>query len=165
MSADLIWQLVKDNNAFLVKRGRTARLGAVQFSKEPGNLMNVNSFKYSGIAPSRTVVLTSGSEDVTLTTKVTLSFSSHLWCSHLSPGREALEQACQGKLNDGAGVRRQGRSGDDQVRCLQRLLPLRPHLGRSRPLQEAVPRREGQARPHQADQDENLPPCSEISVT
>ena len=76
MSADLIWQLVKDNNSFLVKRGRTSRLGAVQFSKEPGNLMNVNSFKYSGIATSRPVILASGSEDVTLTTKVVPLLSS-----------------------------------------------------------------------------------------
>jgi hypothetical protein len=55
MSSALIWQLVKDNNAFLVKRGRTRRAGAVQFSSEKNNLLNVNSAKYSGIANSVTV--------------------------------------------------------------------------------------------------------------
>ena len=39
MSADLVWQIVKNNNAYLVKKC------GVQFSSEPGNLMNVNSFK------------------------------------------------------------------------------------------------------------------------
>ncbi len=95
MSADLIWQLVRENNSFLVKRGRTSRLGAVQFSKEPGNLMNVHSFKYSGIATSRPVILTSAGEDVTLTTKVIVSFVANPSFSPLT-GREAVEQALQG---------------------------------------------------------------------
>jgi hypothetical protein len=72
MSADLVWQLIKDNNSFLVKRGRTARLGALQFSKEPGNLMCANSFKYSGIACAKTIALTHNS----LTTKVLFPFLS-----------------------------------------------------------------------------------------
>lgn len=55
MSEALVWHLIRGNNAFLVKRGRTRRDGAVQFSKEPGNLLQVNSFKYSGIANARTV--------------------------------------------------------------------------------------------------------------
>jgi hypothetical protein len=41
-SPDLIWQCVKKNNAFLTKN-----MG-VQFSKEKGNLMSLNSFKHSG---------------------------------------------------------------------------------------------------------------------
>ena len=32
----------------IIKRNRTNRNGAVQFSSEPGNLLNVNTFKYSG---------------------------------------------------------------------------------------------------------------------
>lgn len=55
MSEALVWHLIRDNNAFLVKRGRANRTGAVQFSKEPGNVMNVNTFKYSGIANNKTV--------------------------------------------------------------------------------------------------------------
>jgi large subunit ribosomal protein L28e len=57
MSESLIWHLIRDNNSFLVKRGNTRRDGSVQFSKEPGNLLNVNTFKYSGIANQRTIDL------------------------------------------------------------------------------------------------------------
>eukprot|EP00349_Pseudokeronopsis_sp_Brazil_P004292 CAMPEP_0202957788 /NCGR_PEP_ID=MMETSP1396-20130829/2175_1 /ASSEMBLY_ACC=CAM_ASM_000872 /TAXON_ID= /ORGANISM="Pseudokeronopsis sp., Strain Brazil" /LENGTH=140 /DNA_ID=CAMNT_0049675471 /DNA_START=36 /DNA_END=458 /DNA_ORIENTATION=- len=59
MSSALIWQLVKNNNAFLVKRGRSNRAGAVQFSSEPGNVLNVNSFKYSGLANASSVHVSS----------------------------------------------------------------------------------------------------------
>ena len=59
MSEALVWHLIRDNNCFLVKRHRTARDGAIQFSKEPGNLMNVNSFKYSGIANEKTIDISS----------------------------------------------------------------------------------------------------------
>eukprot|EP00163_Fabomonas_tropica_P008412 TRINITY_DN1804_c0_g1_i1.p3 TRINITY_DN1804_c0_g1~~TRINITY_DN1804_c0_g1_i1.p3 ORF type:complete len:138 (+),score=61.71 TRINITY_DN1804_c0_g1_i1:55-468(+) len=51
MSADLQWLLVKDQNSFLVKRNS----GRVQFSREAGNLKNLNSFKYSGLANLKTV--------------------------------------------------------------------------------------------------------------
>lgn len=44
----LIWEIVKNNNCFLVKEfGRGT--ASVQFSKEANNLYNVNSFKHSGI--------------------------------------------------------------------------------------------------------------------
>ncbi|KAG0352364.1 60S ribosomal protein L28, partial [Podila minutissima] len=49
MSADLTWLLIKNNNSFLVKRS------GVQFSAEAGNLLNKNSFKYSGLANNKTV--------------------------------------------------------------------------------------------------------------
>ncbi len=70
MADALVWQLVKDNNAFLVKRGRTSRDGAVQFSRETGNLLGVNSFKYSGLANSKAVGLTVKDKAITLTLKV-----------------------------------------------------------------------------------------------
>lgn len=65
-----MWQLIRTNNSFLVKRGQTKRDGAVQFSSEPGNLLNVNSFKYSGIANNNTVTLTAGADGVNLSLKV-----------------------------------------------------------------------------------------------
>ena len=79
MSDALVWSLIRDNNSFLVKRGRTDRNGAVQFSKEPGNLLNVNSFKYSGIANSKTVDISS---DIVLTKKVSVKDrGKRLWSS------------------------------------------------------------------------------------
>ncbi|MBA0695048.1 hypothetical protein Goari_005285, partial [Gossypium aridum] len=43
----LIWEVVKKNNCFLVKQFGRGTAG-VRFSKEPNNLYNVNSYKYSG---------------------------------------------------------------------------------------------------------------------
>ncbi|RRT60102.1 hypothetical protein B296_00009067 [Ensete ventricosum] len=43
----LIWEIVKKNNAFLVKQFGNGT-AMVQFSKEPNNLCNVNSYKHSG---------------------------------------------------------------------------------------------------------------------
>mmetsp|Transcript_9699 Transcript_9699/g.14611 ORF Transcript_9699/g.14611 Transcript_9699/m.14611 type:complete len:151 (+) Transcript_9699:69-521(+) len=63
VSDSLIWQVVKNNNSFLHKREQTARSGAVQFSAETGNLMNVNSFKYSGLANSKAVDITSDKDN------------------------------------------------------------------------------------------------------
>lgn len=70
MSDALVWQLIKNNNAFLVKRERSNRSGAVQFSKEPANLLNVNSFKYSGIANSKAIGINSVDKSITMTLKV-----------------------------------------------------------------------------------------------
>jgi hypothetical protein len=55
MAEALVWHLIRDNNSFLVKRGRSNRAGSVQFSAEPGNLLNVNTFKHSGLANNNTV--------------------------------------------------------------------------------------------------------------
>lgn len=43
----LIWEIVKKNNCFLVKQFGRGNAG-VQFSKESNNLYNLNSFKHSG---------------------------------------------------------------------------------------------------------------------
>jgi len=51
MSADLQWLLVRNNSSFLVKRN------GVQFTSEPGNLTQKNSFKFSGLANNKTVGL------------------------------------------------------------------------------------------------------------
>lgn len=91
MSEALVWHLIRDNNSFMVKRGRTARIGAVQFSKEPGNLMNSHCFKYSGIANNSTVDI---SADLSMTTKDTKLTNK--------PGKASSTQAltlCVGKSN------------------------------------------------------------------
>ncbi|KAF3450642.1 hypothetical protein FNV43_RR06731 [Rhamnella rubrinervis] len=52
----LIWEIVKKNNSFLVKefgRGNAS----VQFSKESNNLYNLNSYKHSGLANKKTVTI------------------------------------------------------------------------------------------------------------
>jgi len=51
MSSDLQWLLIRKNNSFMVKR---LPEGPV-FSSEPGNLMNLHSHKYSGLANAKTI--------------------------------------------------------------------------------------------------------------
>ena len=76
MTDSLVWQLIKNNNSFLVKRGgggprggNSKRAGTVQFSCEPGNLLGVNSFKYSGLANSKAVNISKSGTELSLSTK------------------------------------------------------------------------------------------------
>merc|ERR1712183_127511 len=48
-STDLIWHLVKNNNAFLVRRDRCS------FSKEAGNLRNLHARRFSGLAQRQAI--------------------------------------------------------------------------------------------------------------
>ena len=49
MSGDLVWSLIRSNNSFMVKRDNSI------FSTERGNLTNVHSYKFSGLANKATV--------------------------------------------------------------------------------------------------------------
>jgi len=51
MSTDLQWLLIRKNNSFMVKRLPEGPI----FSSEPGNLMNLHSHKYSGLANAKTI--------------------------------------------------------------------------------------------------------------
>ncbi|KAM0834326.1 hypothetical protein ACQ4PT_063676 [Festuca glaucescens] len=55
-SDSLVWELVKKNNCFLIKQFGNNN-AKVQFSKEPNNLYNVHSYKYSGLANKKTVTV------------------------------------------------------------------------------------------------------------
>ncbi|RDX85317.1 60S ribosomal protein L28-2, partial [Mucuna pruriens] len=59
----LIWEIVKRNNSFLVKEfGRGTQ--SVQFSREPNNLYNLNTYKYSGLANKKTVTVQGAGKDL-----------------------------------------------------------------------------------------------------
>ncbi|KAL4290570.1 hypothetical protein GQ457_14G006750 [Hibiscus cannabinus] len=58
----LIWEVVKKNNCFLVKQFGRGTAG-VRFSKEPNNLYNLNSYKHSGLANKKTVTILPGGKD------------------------------------------------------------------------------------------------------
>ena len=49
VSGQLVWEIVKRNNSFLVKEFGRGTAG-VQFSKESNNLYNLNSYKHSGMS-------------------------------------------------------------------------------------------------------------------
>ncbi|KAI9243960.1 ribosomal protein L28e [Sporodiniella umbellata] len=61
MSAELVWGIIKNNNSFLVKRQN------VQFSSEPSNLLNINSFKYSGLANHKNAAIIPAARGVRVT--------------------------------------------------------------------------------------------------
>ncbi|XP_010924940.1 large ribosomal subunit protein eL28y [Elaeis guineensis] len=61
----LVWEIVKRNNAFLVKQFGNGN-ATVQFSKESNNLYNVNSYKHSGLANKKTVSIQPGGKDLSV---------------------------------------------------------------------------------------------------
>ena len=67
----LVWECIKNNNSFMKKvNGRTSRSGTVRFSAERGNLMSKSSYKYSGLANSKTIDISPSSDNrATLTIK------------------------------------------------------------------------------------------------
>ena len=76
MSDALVWQIIKNNNSFLVKRGgggpkggNASRAGTVQFSCEPGNVLGVNTFKFSGLANSKAVDIAKSGNNLSITAK------------------------------------------------------------------------------------------------
>ncbi|KAL2917298.1 hypothetical protein HK105_202962 [Polyrhizophydium stewartii] len=69
MSSDLTWLLTRNSNSFLVKRN------GVVLSREPGNLRNLHSFKYSGFAPTKTVDVSAGAKGVVVTLSKTKNAS------------------------------------------------------------------------------------------
>jgi large subunit ribosomal protein L28e len=63
MSGELIWELIKGNNSFLVKRD------GHQFSSEKGNLRNLNSYKYSGLANPKAIDISPVAGGITVSIK------------------------------------------------------------------------------------------------
>ncbi|KAI8371356.1 ribosomal protein L28e [Radiomyces spectabilis] len=61
MSGDLVWAIIKNNNSFLVKRP------GVQFSAEKNNLLNLNTYKYSGLANAKTAAIQPAARGVRVT--------------------------------------------------------------------------------------------------
>ncbi|KAL5337101.1 ribosomal L28e protein family-domain-containing protein [Aspergillus crustosus] len=52
VSSDLIWQLTRNQNAYLVKRNSG---GGSQFSRDPLNVLNKHSLKYAGYSNTKAV--------------------------------------------------------------------------------------------------------------
>lgn len=70
-SADLQWQLIRENHSFLVKRD------GILLSAEPANLSNRHSFKFSGLVNNKTVAVNADKAGkITLVTRKTSGDSS-----------------------------------------------------------------------------------------
>ncbi|KAH7097834.1 ribosomal protein L28e [Auriculariales sp. MPI-PUGE-AT-0066] len=67
MSTDLQWLLIRKYNSFLVKRLPEGPI----LSKEPGNLTNLHSHKYSGLANNKTIHIAPATSGVSVTTRKT----------------------------------------------------------------------------------------------
>ncbi|ORY63576.1 ribosomal L28e protein family-domain-containing protein [Pseudomassariella vexata] len=52
VSADLVWEIVRNNNSYLVKRNTG---GGVQFSRDPLNLTNKHSRKHAGFVNEKAI--------------------------------------------------------------------------------------------------------------
>ncbi|XP_061356617.1 large ribosomal subunit protein eL28y-like [Gastrolobium bilobum] len=61
----LVWEIVKNNNSFLVKEFGNGTQ-SVRFSRESNNLYNLNSFKYSGLANMKTVTIQPVGKDLSV---------------------------------------------------------------------------------------------------
>ncbi|KAA8563679.1 hypothetical protein MFRU_024g01270 [Monilinia fructicola] len=68
VSADLIWEVTRSQNAFLVKRTTG---GGSTFSRDPLNLTNKHSRKYAGFVNDKAVGVVPAEKGVTLITKKT----------------------------------------------------------------------------------------------
>ncbi|KAK2731960.1 hypothetical protein FQN57_003066 [Myotisia sp. PD_48] len=67
VSDDLIWEITRSQNAYLVKR---AAAGGYQFSRDPLNLVNSQSRKYAGFVNSKAIGVQAGENGaVTVITK------------------------------------------------------------------------------------------------
>jgi len=65
-SPDLQWLLLRKNNSFMVKRVPEGPI----LSKEPGNLRNLHSHKFSGLANAKTIGIDADSEGkITMSTR------------------------------------------------------------------------------------------------
>ncbi|KAI4523245.1 ribosomal L28e/Mak16 [Schizophyllum commune] len=65
MSNDLEWLLIRKYNSFIVKKVPEGPI----FSKEPGNLTNVHSYKYSGLANSKAIDVSDSPNGIKITTR------------------------------------------------------------------------------------------------
>ncbi|KAJ5397265.1 60S ribosomal protein L28 [Penicillium cosmopolitanum] len=67
VSNDLVWQITRNQNSYLVRRNTG---GGSQFSRDPLNLVNKHSFKYSGFANTKAIgVQATENGGVAVTTK------------------------------------------------------------------------------------------------
>ncbi|KAJ5972657.1 uncharacterized protein N7479_002575 [Penicillium vulpinum] len=66
ISNDLVWQITRNQNSFLVNRNSG---GGARFSRDPLNLVNKHSFKYAGFANTKAIGVQATENGVAVTTK------------------------------------------------------------------------------------------------
>ncbi|KAA8540311.1 hypothetical protein F0562_024126 [Nyssa sinensis] len=96
----LIWEIVKKNNSFLVKEFGNGT-ASVRFSKESNNLYNLNSYKHSGLANKKTVTIRPGGKDqsVLLATTKTKKQSTPATLLHKSIMKQEFRRMAKAVAN------------------------------------------------------------------
>eukprot|EP00744_Colponema_vietnamica_P006388 GILI01009290.1.p1 GENE.GILI01009290.1~~GILI01009290.1.p1 ORF type:complete len:150 (-),score=56.76 GILI01009290.1:75-524(-) len=77
MSDSLVWECLKFNNSYVIKRD------GQQFSVEPNNLMNLNAFKFSGLANTKAVGVHLGRSNAVVFTKKRRGCATKPGCSNI----------------------------------------------------------------------------------
>merc|ERR1711990_1081907 len=101
-SSDVVWGIIRKNSSFLVKRN------FLELSSEPGNLMNKNSFKYSGLANTESVDVQDNTKGISFSKKNSKNKSMpkrNLVTVDLKKGFRQVAQTIQNK-SEGANYRK-----------------------------------------------------------
>ncbi|GJN68242.1 hypothetical protein PLIIFM63780_001578 [Purpureocillium lilacinum] len=106
VSSDLIWEIVRNNNSFLVKSNRN---GGVQFSRDPLNLTNKNSRKAIGVVPNEKGGVTVISKKTSAATKPAQAFTKTTYggnksnrTSYKAVANQAAKSGYRGDLRSAA---------------------------------------------------------------
>ena len=89
MSAELQWELIRNHNAFMVRRS------GVTFSREPTNLVKKHSYKYSGLAQSKVISITAAPEGVRISRRSTKRPANKVATSFTKPS--LIKKSASGK--------------------------------------------------------------------
>jgi hypothetical protein len=75
MSAHLTWMIIRNNNAYLLKKRNVRK----PFSTEPNNLTNLSSFRYSGLIHKKSVGVVAAPDNKGFTVVYKKSKASVSW--------------------------------------------------------------------------------------
>ncbi|KAJ7292561.1 ribosomal L28e protein family-domain-containing protein [Mycena rebaudengoi] len=119
MSTDLQWLLLRKNNSFMVKR---VTEGPV-FSKEPGNLRNLHSHKFSGLANSKTIHIADSGSGIQIVTRKTKASPSAV-SSASSTSTVRARSGGRRSIGIAAGTAKRGYRPDLRTAALARISAL-----------------------------------------
>ncbi|KAF9447547.1 ribosomal protein L28e, partial [Macrolepiota fuliginosa MF-IS2] len=119
MSADLQWLLIRQNSSHIVKRVVEGPI----FSKEPGNLRNLHSHKYSGLANEKTINVTESNGTIQIVTRK-VKASPHAIASAHATSSIRARSGGRRSLGVAAGVAKRGYRPDLRAATLARVSAL-----------------------------------------
>ncbi|TFK42139.1 ribosomal L28e/Mak16 [Crucibulum laeve] len=119
MSTDLQWLLLRKNNSFIVKR---VEEGPV-FSREKGNLRNLHSHKFSGLANSKTIDISDSGKGIAITTRKT-DASPHAVASAYTTTKIRPRSGGRKGLGKAAAIAKSGYRPDLRTAALARVSAL-----------------------------------------